>query len=970
MSLNKQRQSALKIVESQQGRRQDILDRFREELNFADQLVEHVPARRAEWEALMLRAIKVFQADLDKGRSAAEALAGAEAVMAPIGQIAKTYTIHCVGHAHIDMNWMWSWPETVAVVNDTFTTVDRLMDEFPDFCFSQSQASVYQIMKDYQPELYARIKARIKAGRWEVSASQWVEGDKNMASGESLCRHLLYTRRFCRQEFGLPYDAVKIDWEPDTFGHALTVPTILGQGGIRWYYLHRGGSGPQLFWWQARDGARVLVFDDCVRAYNGAINPAITRGLLQFEQATGLKDYLFVYGVGDHGGGPTRKYLQTIRQLDAWPVFPRIAFSTLERFFSIAEIQARDLPVIDRELNYVFEGCYSSQSKIKYANRRSENALGEAEAFALLGRGLAGLSYPAEELDGAWRNTLFNQFHDILPGSGVQATCEYTQGLFQESMARTSMIKTHALRKIVEGVDIAAIKVNEAGSADSGNQSEDAMDAGHGNLGLEGAISQRGPGAGSDLACVVFNPNPWQRAETVTLRIWDRPGTETAYQVYDDSGQSMPAQVVERGAFWGHSFIDLLFPSARIPALGYRSYRIVPAAEQAATIPGVCVGDRAGGMENEYFKVEVEQASGAIVHLVDKASGIDLVPPGGRLGLLEYILEAPHGMTAWILGQPLKTIPLLEGGSLECPLNGPYRASVCTGHTLNDSTFKLTVALSAGVPRIDFTLDLNWLERGSAATGVPALKAIFPLAVADGVARFEIPFGQLTRSTRKNEIVTLTSKSNNCYAPTRQGIDANPAEVPAQKWVDLSGRLPGCAAPGGASLLNDSKYGHSVVDNVIRLTLLRSSYEPDPLPELGQHTIRFALRPHVGEWTAYESTRAGYDFNLPLSVVAATAHSGKLPVRDSFAEILTPQVMLGGLKKAEDSDALIVRLYEMEGRVGVARLRLGKCLARAGAQAVVTDVMEQPLAHNSARMEGDVLHVAMPAFGLVTVKVG
>ncbi len=970
MSINAHWQSAFKSVETRQGQRQEILGRFREELRFGAELAEHIPARRTEWEALLLEAVNVFQSAAAKGRPADEALAAAEAILAPIGRVAKTYTIHCVGHAHIDMNWMWSWPETVSVVNDTFTTMDRLMEEFPGFCFSQSQASVYQIMKDYLPELYARVKARIREGRWEVSASQWVEGDKNMASGESLCRHLLYTRRFCRREFGLGPGDIQIDWEPDTFGHPWTLPGILARGGVRWYFLHRGGREPRLFWWQGPDGSRILTLDNNTRGYNGAINPAMTRGLLAFERATGLKDFLFVYGVGDHGGGPTRAYLRAAGQMAGWPIFPNLVFSTLSRFFTLAESQARNLPVVDAELNFVMEGCYSSQSRIKSANRRSENALGEAESFALLGRALAGLPYPVEILEGAWRHTLFSQFHDILPGSGVRATRDYTQGLFQETMARASMITTGALRKLAERIHVAAIEVAGGQGAASAPESPSAgaMEAGHGDVAREGMLSRQGPGPGGDLACVVFNPSPWPRADVVTLRIWDRPESETAYRVFPAGGGSLPAQVVGTGGFWGHRFTDLLFP-VQVPPLGYRACRIRPAPETPAA-PAACSGDGQGRIENEFFKVEVEQASGAIVHLVDKASGMDLVPPGGRLGALEFVLEAPHRMTSWVLGQPLKTEVMLEGGSLECPLNGPHRASVCTGRQRNDSTFKLTVSLAAGVPRVDFELEVNWLERGSATIGVPALKAVFPLAVEGGAARFEAPFGHVPRSTRKAEVATLTTLWSNCYSQTREGIDPNPAETPAQKWADLSGRQPGGAALVGASLLNDSKYGHRIVDNVIRLTLLRSSYDPDPLPELGEHTIRYALRPHVGGWTVSEATRAGCEFNLPLSVVAAQVHPGTLPAHAGFAELLTPSVMLGGLKKAEDSDALIVRLYEMEGRPVTARLRLGACLARSGAIAAATDILEQPLASSSARMEGDVLEVELPAFGLATVKIG
>ena len=194
----------LLALEAAQGKTGEVLERFKAEVDFAGHLAAARPETREDWEGLLLQAVAIVKDAAARGGKIDEAVSAAEALLAPLGTAAKAYTIHCVGHAHIDMNWMWGWPETVAVVNDTFTTVNRLMDEYPAFNFSQSQTSVYQILKDYLPALFAKVKERVREGRWEITASQWVEGDKNLASGESLCRHLLYTRRFLQQEFGLP----------------------------------------------------------------------------------------------------------------------------------------------------------------------------------------------------------------------------------------------------------------------------------------------------------------------------------------------------------------------------------------------------------------------------------------------------------------------------------------------------------------------------------------------------------------------------------------------------------------------------------------------------------------------------------------------------------------------------------------------------------------------------------------------
>jgi alpha-mannosidase len=956
------------------GDSNNLLDRLKAEVRFAAALAEARPL----WRMLIQQAVSDARSALAQGEGIERVVKAAESTLAPIGAFAKQYTVHCVGHGHIDMDWLWNWPETVATTNDTFTTVDRLMDEFPTFHYSQSQASVYQIMQDYLPELYAKVKQRVAEGRWEVTANQWVEGDKNLASGEILCRHILYTKRFFKREFELPYDAVAIDWEPDTFGHAHTIPTILNKAGVRRYYLHRAGPGPMLFWWQGKDGSRVLTFDDRLRGYNGQINADIVKHMLAFEKATGLKDFLFVFGVGDHGGGPTRRDLLAAQQMGQWPIWPNIKLSTTDAFFSIAEQQAKNLPVIDAELNYVFEGCYTAQSNIKRANRKSENALVEAELFALLGRGLAAMPYPVDDLALAWRHAMFNQFHDILPGSGIHSTYEYSQGLFQEILARTSMLKTRALRRIAGMVSIGRV----ANSSDTPGVNFD-VGGGPGDLPgpNDGSITRRGAGGSGSDPFVIFNPSPWPRTELVMMRIWDRTYPSHQIAVQDDKGARFPAQVTERGNYWGHNYIGVAFTAQNVPGLGYRSYHVVNdlrIAGPSATTPlpqrrnwaSEAYGDGQGSMENEFLKVEVDQASGAIAHLIDKRTGIDLVPEGGRLGLLEYSLEAPHPMTAWVMGQIASARAFVEGGTIDCPNNGPHLASVRARHALNDSTFTLTISLAAGVPRVDFTLEVNWLERGSPQRGVPMLRVAFPLAVTDGIATFECPNGHVARSTNPRDLASYTSWLGGLYWPASEAVDVRPGDVPAQKWADLTGKHAATAEPVGVAVLNDTKYGYNVDGNTMRLTLLRSSYDPDPLPELGAHTIRFAVQPHVGAWTPSDATRAGYAFNFPFNVVGTDVHEGSLPASAGYAEVLTPNVMLSGMKKAEDGDGLIVRLYEMEGRAITARVRLGAALCAPGAAAIETDLVEQPLATNTASLADGVLSVDVPAFGLVTAQVG
>ncbi len=942
------------------------LDRIKAEVEFATRLADASPAHTTEWQALIEWAVASVQNALAEGKSKAEAVTKAEFILAPIGIAAKRYTVHCIGHAHIDMNWMWNWPETVAVVNDTFTTVDKLMDEFPTFKFSQSQTSIYQIMKDYLPWMYETVKRRVKEGRWEITANHWVEGDKNMSSGESICRHLLYTKRFFAEEFGLSYDAITLDWEPDTFGHPHTIPTILADAGVKRYYFCRTGPGPHIFWWQGKDGSRVLAFDDLRKWYNNSIDPkSTTQHLFDFEKETGLKDYMIVYGVGDHGGGPTRQDLRRGLEMNTWPIFPNIKFSTATEFLDIAEANGDALPVHNGEMNFIFEGCYTSQSNIKHANRCSENAVVEAEICALLGTSVAGLPYPTDLLRTAWRHTMFNQFHDILPGSGVHATYEHAQGLFQEILANTTSVKTHSLRTIAGMVNTAACNPGTAmRPLDSGIRTGQGLGAGMGDIGKDGAISRFGIGADNCDPYVIFNPTPWPRNEVITARVWNRDYRDHEMIVQDENGTRVPAQLLTRGTFWWmeHKYAEVAFP-VEIPAMGYRAYSISrTAATDIKTKPVIArlggiskqgaetdcfsfAGNVTGVLENEYLLVEVDQPSGAIIHLIDKKTGIDMVPAGEYIALLEFVMQAPAGMSAWHIGQPVRNIPFTTGGTLSCTQSGPYLGVLRSEHSLNDSVFTLDIMLATGSKQVDFKLDVNWLERGSAEIGMPSLNISFPLAIRDGVASFECPNGDHIRVK-------------------------NGSEVPALRWVDVTGTHDGVGEPVGATLLNDSKYGFSVDEKGISMSLLRSSYDPDPLPELGKHTISFALQPHIGAWTASDSTRAGYSFNAPLNVINTTEQTGTLPSNQQYVEFLTPNVMLSGMKKSEDSDAIIIRLYEMEGKATTAKVTLHNSIADNNAVAIQTNILEEALTTNTAKMTGGILSVDIPAYGMVTVKIG
>lgn len=919
------------------------VDRLMAQLKLAHRLCAIHP-EQVEWPALLLDAARTAEQGLARPGCDLDALTGEiEGLLAPVGAVAKGYTLLCISHAHIDMNWMWSWPETVAVTNDTFQTMLTLMDEFPDFVFSQDQASVYDLIERYNPQMFEKIRQRVREGRWEITASQWVEGDKNMAGGESLCRHLLYTRAYVQSRFGLGPEAVQVDFAPDTFGHAATIPTILTRGGVRYYYHCRGSAGPHLYWWYGPDGSRVLAFND-VQWYMCAISPEIADALPEYAQATGMKAMPVLYGVGDHGGGPTRRDLKRIIEMNGWPIFPRLEFSTLHNFFRRAEAEATHLPEIAGERNFVFTGCYTSQARQKWANRHGENLLYTAEAAAVLGDRLAGVPYPHENMRQAWIKVLFNQFHDILPGSGVRETRQYALGQAQETQALAGMARSNALRAL-------SLKINteilRSGADPCQDEIEGALatGAGVGHSTGSGGESACSVAQTAERAFLVFNPLPFARHEVIEVKLWDTALDKTRLAVVTEGDTARPVQVLDEGNYWGHHFLTVAFP-VDVPALGYRAVCVTERPDETPPIEDPWAGMMGAWrqiqpddwtLENELIRVEIDPASGGLSSLFDKRSGREWAGYD-LIGTFQYALERNAGMSAWVIGQFLNQQDLIDGGALVRLHRGPYVNTWRWTRKLGAGLLELDISLKAGSPRLDYRLRVDWREVGS-AEGVPNLRVRFPLNVEHPQLRYEIPFGAIHRELTHGE------------------------EVPALRWADVS--EPGC---GGVTLLNSSKYGHSFDRDTLSLTLLRASTEPDPLPDLGEHIIEYALLPHGDGWTAGEATRAGAAFNLPLVALSCPFQAGELPLAHSFVEIAQPNVYLAALKQSQNGTALIMRLVEMDGAATTAQIALSPLLGKM-TMAVEVDTLERPVEGNRVRLAANRLTVDMPAFGLMSVAV-
>jgi alpha-mannosidase len=358
-------------------------------------------------------------------------------------------------------------------------------------------------------------------------------------------------------------------------------------------------------------------------------------------------------------------------------------------------------------------------------------------------------------------------------------------------------------------------------------------------------------------------------------------------------------------------------------------------------VTSVKVDADALAFENERLAVRFDRMTGGIVQLADKASGVDLARPGDPLALLELVMERPRDMSAWVIGDTMSRTRPLPVRSLTVESN-PYVATLVARTKVRDSDLTVRYSLRAGEPWIAAEVEANWLERGEPETGTPQLRMVFPTRLENAKARYEIPYGSVVRSLAKGE------------------------EVPALRYADAFGTVTGRTA--GLLLLNDGKHGHSLDGSTLALTLLRSSYEPDPLPEIGSHTMRMALVPHGGTLSTADMTRLGAAFNHPLQVVSTDVHTGRLAPAVSGVAVSPSDVVVTAVKKSEADDSIVFRLLETSGKASTARLDVAPLLgAPTGAEEV--DLLERPVAKGTARLGSGAVTVSVPAYGVASVRV-
>jgi alpha-mannosidase len=771
----------------------------------------------------------------------------------PVADFAHRFTIFFDANAHIDAAWLWRSKETIQVCRNTFASVIHMMTARPDFTYTQSAAAYYDWMERLYPDIFRQIQARVKDGRWEVVGGMWVEPDCNLPSGESWSRQLLYAKSYFKDKLGVN---VTIGWNPDSFGYNWMIPAFYTRAGIDAFITQKIGWNDtdvfpyRVFWWESPDGSRILSYFpfDYV---NTVSNPMqLVDWLRQFEANTGFTKMLILFGVGDHGGGPSLEMLDRIDHLKSIEIYPTIEYGTTGSYLSwLRSNDLTELPVWDRELYLEYHrGTFTTQSAMKAYNRSNEVLLTNAEKMRSFDAWSGGKPLP-HALDDAWKKVLFNQFHDILPGSGIREI--YIDAAEEDRQAQE--IGNHEL---------------------TGAFRE-----------LANRINTRSTVSGTPL--IVFNTLAWERTDLAAFSLPE--GDADAWSVFDDHGKEIPSQIEQESRY--HR--KLIFIARDIPPFGYTTYYLRKA--RSSTHFQNLSASRTT-MENSLFHLTMDSTTGWIASITDKQLGRELLAgEGNRLQLLE---DKPSAWDAWNIGLTGTEYPSTFRG-MEIAEVGPVRSILrCTRDYLKPGTkkdfptgdfpssfFTQDIILYNGLDRIDFVTRVDWWEDKT------MLKVAFPLAVQDTIATYEIPYGTIARSTQ-----------------TRTSYEKAQFEVPAERWADVS------SDAFGISLLNVAKYGYDIKGNMMRLSLLRSPKWPDPTADRGKHTIHYSLFPHAGRWETSRVLQRGYEVNAPLLTFGVESHTGTLPARHSFLSVSPPTIVLTTVKEAMNEKGWILQWYEGIGR--------------------------------------------------------
>ena len=777
--------------------------------------------------------------------------------------------LYLVGNAHLDPVWQWRWQEGSAEAKATIRSALDRMKEFPEFRFVCSSASVYQWVEEFAPDMFEEIKERIAEGRFIIVGGWHVQPDCNLPSGEAFARQSLYAQRYFKETFGM---TARVGYNVDSFGHNAMLPQILKKSGMDSYIfmrpgLHEKEMDSDIFEWISPDGSSVTTYkilDPYCFNFKTLEELQDRISYLNEHTRTGLDSMPLFYGVGNHGGGPTIRNLEILREYSQTENAAQLIYSDVHDFFEDVRSQKVNIPEYRGDLQHHASGCYSTVTRIKNGIRRAENELIAAESFHILAGKLCQKKPRTKEFELAWKNVCFCHFHDIFDGCCIKEA--YDDSDYMIGMARNT----------------AAVEENNALQTISWT--------------IDTSDTSKG------LPVVIFNPHSFDAKQLVQVN-------RQYPKVLDSVGREIPSQLVHASSYECYWKKDTLF-EAHVPALGYAVYYLseedtessapqndMPYAQssapendmpyaQAQFWTGHMTANEHGGtiLENDIYRIQFELYSGYITSFVDKRTDQEIITD--RAAVPVVIDEYYHDTWSHAKNFFTDQMARFSDATVTVVENGPVRATVKVVSRYNASTLTQYFSLTAGSDKLEVRASVNWHEK------YKMLKLAWPMAIENPKAYYEIPFGVIERP-------------------------ADGEEEPGLMWTAVKGDHHGYA------LINNNTYSSSVKDGTIYQTILRSPVygdhggprtEESEFTDQGRFDFSYSLMPVADNWN--EVIKEARLLNKPFTSIIETWHKGRLS--DAPYQGLTidqPNVMLSALKYSEDNTGIILRVYETDGRM-------------------------------------------------------
>lgn len=609
----------------------------------------------------------------------------------------KDKKLYMIGNAHIDPVWMWQWQEGFQEVKATFRSALDRMKEYDDFIFTSSSASYYEWVEENDPSMFQEIKERVQEGRWVIVGGWWIQPDCNAPNGESFVRQGLYGQKYFEEKFGVK---AICGYNVDSFGHNGMLPQILKKCGMDYYVFmrpgrHEKGLPGEIFTWKAPDGSAVdafrIPFEYCT--WPDGIEEHVNRCAGEIKNpGNGIMCF---YGVGNHGGGPTKKNIESIRKMQEREEMPQLIFASPNDYFQDVKKSGRKLPVVSGELFHHSSGCYSVHSEVKRLNRQAENRLEMAEKYAVAASVLAGKKYPKEKLTEGWKEVLFNQFHDILAGTSLEAAYTDAREQYGAALSGAAKVLNSSIQTLSWNIDI--------------------------------------PFEEDVKPLVVFNPNAFETSFEVAVESW-KPADSTV--LLDEVGNQIPFQYVQSEAS-SNGRCRIVFV-AKLPSFGWRTYRF--AVRDNVRKFADMKADECGA-QNKWFSIRFDPETGYIASFKKKNDDTEYF---GGMAAVPVVIEDKSD--TW--SHSVRIFDKKEGvfkGNVRLVEHGPVKSVLRVTQTYGASRIVQDYSIYQELDFITVKTTVDWREH------FKMLKFEFPMNMNYLRASWEIPYGVAQREPNAEE---------------------------------------------------------------------------------------------------------------------------------------------------------------------------------------------------------------------------